>query len=200
MRKLTKKQTIVIIIVESILFIVWLFIFPQVVMGPNAALLKYTVTVLGTIILDSIICTISYFIDMCKKLKKQKKHQNQKEIKYNPKDIFLLTTEIISSYNDGSGLGPRIITEYYLATKKDEDFYELFSKVKIEKEEDTHSQGFCCRNFDTPYIVKVEPLTDYVKDPDKKLTADLLFGFITEANTDIRIKDLTETDDDDSEE
>lgn len=197
MRKLTKKQTIVIIIGESVLLIAWIFIYPKMLVGEYPGILKYTLTVCGSAIIAAIICTISYFIDLCIKSKNEKskqKEQKLKEGRYNPKDIFLLTTEIISSYNDGSGLGPRIITEYYLATKKDEDFYELFSKVKIEKEEDTQGKGICCQQFNTPYIVKVEPLIDYVKNPDKMLTEELLFGFITEANTDNRIEDLAKRD------
>ena len=202
MRELTKKQTIVIIIVESILLIAWIFTFSKIIVGHYPGILKDILAIIGGLIIVTFICTISSFIAMCTDSKNEKgeqKEQKPEEVEYNPKDIFLLTTEIISSYDDGSGLGPRIITEYYLATKKDEDFYELFSKVKIEKEEDTHSEEFCCKNFNTPYITQVEPLTDYVRNPDKKLTADLLFGFITEANTDIRIKDLTGTDEDDEE-
>lgn len=116
-------------------------------------------------------------------------------IKYDPKNLYLLTTEIISNYNDGSGLGPRYITEKYLATKKCGNFYELFSRVKIEKEEDTHDKGCCCKNFNEPYIVKVEPLTDYVRDPNKKLSLDLLFAFITEVNTENRLAEEDAADD-----
>lgn len=202
MRKLTKKQTIVIIIVESILLIAWLFIFPKMIMVQYPTIILLLGGAIIGVIVAALICTISLFIDMCTDSKNEKgeqKEQKPEEREYNPKDIFLLTTEITSNYNDGSGFGPRVITEYYLATKKDENFYELFSKVKIEKEEDTHSEGVCCKNFNTPYITQVEPLTDYVRNPNKKLTADLLFGFITEANTDIRIKDLTGTDEDDEE-
>ena len=206
MKKLTKKQTIVIIIVEIILMIAWIFIFPKMVMGQYPAVLKYTYIVLGGVIGGITICTISYFIDVCIDSKNKKGEQKEQKLKeYNPKAIFLLTTEIISSYNDGSGLGPRIITQFYLATKKDEDFYELFSKVKIKKEEDTYSEEFGSKNFNTPYITQVEPLTDYVKDPNKMLTADLLFGFITKLNTDNRNEDFakerkTNEENDDTEE
>lgn len=199
MGKLTNKKMIVIIIVECILALSCYFI--AKILGQS----NYVISIIALcgilIILYTIVFWFVFYLNNKERAKKNILKDNKSDTtEYNPQDIFLLTTEIVSSYNDGSGLGPRIITEYYLATKENEDFYELFSKVKIEKEEDTHSEGFCCQNFNTPYIVKVESLTDYVKNPDKKLTADLLFGFITEANTDIRIKDLTETDDDDSEE
>lgn len=198
MGKLTKKQTIVIIIVEIILMIAWIFIYPEIIVRQYLAIILLLGGAIIGVIVAALICTISLFIDMCADSKNEKgeqKEQKPEEREYNPKDIFLLTTEIKSNYNDGFGGGPRrIITEYYLATKEDEDFYELFSKIKIKKEEDTHDKGFCYQSFNTPYIVKVEPLIDYVKKPNKRLTGELLFGFITEANTDNRIEDLAKRD------
>ena len=48
--------------------------------------------------------------------------------------IYVAKTEIISSYNDGQGCGPRVVTQYYLVTRCDEDdsIRELFSGVKLE--------------------------------------------------------------------
>ena len=62
--------------------------------------------------------------------KRYKNKEERKDLKiYNPKEIYVLTTDIVSDCDDGSGAGPRSITQYYLATKEEEKFYELISKV-----------------------------------------------------------------------
>lgn len=96
--------------------------------------------------------------------------------KYNPKKIYLLTTEIVSNYDDGSGAGPiKGITQYYLAKKKGKEFYELFSKVKIKE------KG---KSFNQPSIKEIESMVEYVKDPNEKLSAEDLFHYITKLNID----------------
>ena len=115
-----------------------------------------------------------------KKRNKNKKSRQDLKI-YNPKEIYVLTTDIVSDCDDGSGAGPRSITQYYLATKKEEKFYELFSKVEI-KYADNSTPGFTFGNFNTPMIKKVEKLEEYVKDLNAKLTAEDLFYFLTMLN------------------
>lgn len=115
--------------------------------------------------------------------KRNKNKENRQEPKlYNPKQIYLLTTEIVSNCDDGSGAGPRSITQYYLATKEEEKFYELFSKVEI-KYADNSTPGFTFGNFNTPMIKKVEKFEKYVANPNAKLTAKDLFYFLTMVNT-----------------
>lgn len=128
----------------------------------------------------------------------QKKKVEEKEVQrddlaiYDPKDIYLLTTQITSDYNDGSGAGPICVTQYYLATKENEKYYELFSKVEITYE-DNSTPGFTFGEFNTPMIELVEKLEKYVKDPNKKLSAKELFYFITMKNTELIISgDLEE--------
>lgn len=100
--------------------------------------------------------------------------------KYNPKKIYLLTTRILSDYDDRRGAGPKkSITQYYLAKKKGKEFYELFSKVKIEQK---------VKSFNKPIIEKIEFMVEYVKDPNKKLSAEELFYYITKLNTNEIIK------------
>ena len=75
--------------------------------------------------------------------------------------IFLLTTRTDLSYKDGEKCTVKIV--FSLATKKKNHYYELFTRDKIENEEDTLLYGGCyCKNFDTPYIVKVEPLSNHL--------------------------------------
>ena len=109
-----------------------------------------------------------------------KNNQNNKRDnlkKYNPKEIYLLTTDIISSY--GTGDGPMCFTQCYLATKENKKFYELFSRVEITYE----------GRFDIPFIKKVEKFEKYVKDPNIKLTAEELFYFINRTNAANRVQE-----------
>ena len=97
-------------------------------------------------------------------------------------DIYVITSEIISSYNDGSDCGPRCVSMYFLAKCEDDEYYELFSGKKLEKEKQTED-GFLSQNFDTPYVKKAEPLNKYLRNPNK-VTIDIqsLFDFITKMN------------------
>ncbi len=112
------------------------------------------------------------------------------EKRYNPKKFFLVTTEIISGYNNGSGARPlKSITQYYLATKKGEEFYELFFKVKLQKK-NSSKVGSRFLQFDIPFITRVEPMTDYVKNEKEKITLEDLFYFITDMNIKARLKNV----------
>lgn len=124
--------------------------------------------------------------------KKKRKNKDRQFLKlYDPKEIYLLTTEIISNCDDGSGAGPRCVTQKYLATKKDGKFYEFFSKVEI-KSKDTSVPGFSFREFNVPMIEKVEFLKDYANDPNTLLTEEQLFYFITKVNADMRVLEYCE--------
>ena len=101
--------------------------------------------------------------------------------RYQPKAIYLLTTEVISNYNNGTGIGPTSVTQYYLAKKKGNTFYELFSKVKLKKENSAIS-GFTSKKFNIPIIKEVDSMEAYVKKPDTEVTAEELFHFITALN------------------
>lgn len=111
-----------------------------------------------------------------------KKNKQDKKT-YATNEIYVLTTTITSNYDDGSHNGPICVTWYFLATKKDDFYYELFSEKKIEKETDMHSDGVVSLTFNVPYIERVEPITQYLVDSSKKeLDKVLLFDFITNMN------------------
>ena len=97
-------------------------------------------------------------------------------------DVYVITSMIISSYNDGTGCEPMFVTMYFLARREDGEYYELFSGKKIEKD-NRPKDGFLVQNFDTPYVKKAEPLKVYLKHPNKS-TIDIqcLFDFITNMN------------------
>lgn len=98
-------------------------------------------------------------------------------------EVYVLTTEIISSHDDGSGWGPQCVTLYYLGTKKGGIYYELFSGKKLAEEKDTHLKDCVSKEFNVPYITKVEMLTKYLRDQTMKtIKLNLLFDFITDMN------------------
>ena len=98
-------------------------------------------------------------------------------------DLYVATTTITSSHNDGTGCSPICVTWYFLVKLENNEYHELFAGKKIEKEEDTHKDNMVVANFDTPYIEKIEPLTKYLRDKsEKKMNIQLLFNFITNMN------------------
>lgn len=101
----------------------------------------------------------------------------------NVEDVYVATTTITSSHNDGTGCGPRCVTWYFLVKHENNEYHELFAGKKIEKEEDTHKDDMVVANFDTPYIEKIRPLTEFLRDKSKKeMNIQLLFDFITNMN------------------
>lgn len=91
-------------------------------------------------------------------------------------EVYVLKTNIVSNSDDGVGLGPRRrITCYFLAKKKKEKYFELFSNVEIKKE---------LSRFNVPVIEEVKPLTDYISDKYKARTMEskLLFDFLLHLN------------------
>lgn len=113
---------------------------------------------------------------------KRKKSTNPNTL-VNVEDVYVAKTTITSSHNDGSGWGPKCVTWYFLVKLENNEYHELFAGKKIEKEEDTHKDGMVFANFDTPYIEKIEPLTEYLRDKsEKKMNIQLLFDFITNMN------------------
>lgn len=98
-------------------------------------------------------------------------------------EVYVLTTEIISDYYDENDYGPQIVTFYYLGTKKEDSYYELFSGEKLIEEKDTHFYDLVSKKFNVPYITKVEEFKKYLKDKKKKtIKLRLLFDFITDMN------------------
>ena len=114
----------------------------------------------------------------------------------NVEEVNIATTFIISSYNDGSGAGPRCVKWYFLVREVNGKYHEIFSNKQIEKEEDTHHNGFTSQSFDTPYIQKLEPLTQYLRNPKKKvIELQLLFDFILNMNVQEQLGTSEESDD-----
>lgn len=129
--------------------------------------------------------------------KKSKKDTSNTEIKV--ADVYVVTSNLTSSYDDGSGCGPMCVTLYFLAKCEDDEYYELFYGKKFEKKES--KDGYSFQKFDTPYVEKVEPLKKYLKDPDKVIIdIEFLFDFITNMNVLSSLGAFEEEEDEESEE
>lgn len=98
-------------------------------------------------------------------------------------EVYVAKTTIVSSYDDGTGCGPRCVTWCFLVKLEDGEYKELFSNRKLEKQEDTNRNGIVIADFDTPYIDNVEPLKEHLLDKNtEKMNIQLLFDFITNMN------------------
>lgn len=97
-----------------------------------------------------------------KKGRRAEKIRNE-EVKV--EDVKIATTNITSSYDDGSGLGPRCVKWYFLVHEIDGKYYEIFSNKRIKEEVDTHNDGVTYQTFDTPYIEKVGTFKGIFKKP-----------------------------------
>lgn len=97
-------------------------------------------------------------------------------------EVYVVTSKIISSYNDETGYGPMCVNMYFLAKCKDGEYYELFSGRKLENKKQPED-GFLLQTFDTPYVKESEPLSNYWKNSNQ-VTIDIqsLFDFITNMN------------------
>ena len=107
-------------------------------------------------------------------------------------NVYVAEADTISSYNDGTGTGPKISTSFFLVTRKKDKvlpafdkFYELFSGKQLKSEAENNAARIFVKTFDTPYVVKVTPLKDFLVHPEKKkMNVELLFDFITKMNID----------------
>lgn len=110
----------------------------------------------------------------------------------NIENVYVAEADIISSYNDGTGSGPKMCTSFFLVTRKKDKvlpafdkFYELFSGKQLKSEAEDNAARIFVKTFDTPYVVKVTPLKEFLVHPEKKkMNIELLFDFITKMNTD----------------
>ena len=87
---------------------------------------------------------------------------------------------------------------YFLVREVDGKYHEIFSNKQIEEETDTNCDGFVSQNFDTPYIEKLEPLTEYLRNSNiKVIKLQLLFDFILNMNVREKLGAFDENEDED---
>ena len=100
-------------------------------------------------------------------------------------NIFVVKTKITSNYDDGAGLGPRAaVTMYFLATQKENKYYEFFSGADLVLWKDAHKGGMIFASFNTPYVMEIKYFKDFLtKKSTKTVSKNDLFYFITNLNT-----------------
>ena len=114
----------------------------------------------------------------------KKKQKGTINSKVKVDDIYVISSLIISSYDDGTDDGPYTVTMYFLAKCINNEYYELFSGTKLEKESQNDSSP---QSLDTPYVLKAEPLKNYLTDENtNKIDIQSLFDFITRFNVEKR--------------
>ena len=59
----------------------------------------------------------------------------KEDVNINVNNVYVVTTKIISSFDDGSYNGPMSTTFFFLAKLNEDDgeYYELFTETKLEK-------------------------------------------------------------------
>ena len=91
-------------------------------------------------------------------------------------NLFIATTDVISSYNDRSGGGPRCIKIYLVVTKKSNKYFEVFSGREIDMKSN-------CTSFNVPYIKEMKPFSDVLNDPHMQfINKKDVFDFILYKN------------------
>ena len=105
------------------------------------------------------------------------------------KDVYVVETEVVSSYADKSGCCPLVVTQYYMATFDGEIYRELFTNVVLEKKTNIST-------FDTPYVVEAKPLKEYLKNPSMAIIeTGLLFAFLATLNAETFAKAISKAED-----
>lgn len=97
--------------------------------------------------------------------------------------VYVVTATIVLARKEGDACWvTREVPWYFLAKFENDGYYEFFSGKKLVKKEDIQTMGTVYVGM--PYIEKVEPFTDYIKEDvvDKELDIQLLFDFITNMN------------------
>lgn len=103
-------------------------------------------------------------------------------------EIKVATTIIFSNYNDGTGACPRYVKWYLLVREINGKYHEIFSDKQIEMETSTYHDGFTSLDFNTPYIRKLEPLAEYLINPNEKvISLQVLFDFMLDMNVSERL-------------
>ena len=134
---------------------------------------------------------------------RKKEEEDISDVRVTVNDVFVARAEVVSSYNDGQGCGPKYTTMYFLVKVVDGKYHELFTNRKLDLESECYHDGCCSRSFDKPYIEKVYVLTRFIKRRSSdKLTIRELFDIIVHLNVlnDVGALDNIDDSDEESEE
>lgn len=105
-------------------------------------------------------------------------------------EVKLATTFIIVRYNDNGVLKSKLFRWFFLVYEENEEYFDIFSNKLIKKKEDAKNGGMGSLNFGSPYIEKLEPVTEYLINPkNRSIDIQMLFDFILNMNIQERLRD-----------
>ena len=105
--------------------------------------------------------------------KKKGERVNKLLVKVN--EVYVATCTFKASINEGKGFYENKVTLFYLVTKSQYGFKELFTGRELYMDEDEELWGVSC-------IQKVEPLGEYLGDKKQEITYSALFDIIATIN------------------
>ena len=119
--------------------------------------------------------------------KKKRKGDELRKLTIKVDDVYIVTSNLKASCNEGKGFYEKRVTLFYLATKVSYGYKELFSGRDLLLDEDEEF-------LDIPFIQKVEPLREYLGDYDKEeITYTALFDIIANVKAMAKLGGLEKT-------
>jgi len=95
--------------------------------------------------------------------------------------VYVVTTTITLCNDEDPTTELKSVTWFFLARIENNKYYELFAGKRLQTEEEAYDVDSI--EFDMPYIVKADPLKDYLVDEtEKEMDIQSLFDFITNLN------------------
>ena len=108
--------------------------------------------------------------------KKKRKGEESKKLTVKVDDVYIATSNLKASCDDGKGFYDKKVTLFYLVVKSSYGYKELFTGRELVLDEDEEF-------LDIPFIQRVEPLREYLGNYDgEEITYTALFDIIANIN------------------
>ena len=119
--------------------------------------------------------------------KKKRKGEESKKLTVKVDDVYIATSNLKASCDDGKGFYDKKVTLFYLVLKSSYGYKELFTGRELVLDEDEEF-------LDIPFIQRVESLREYLGDYDgEEITYTALFDIIANINAMVKLGALEKT-------
>ena len=119
--------------------------------------------------------------------KKKRKGEESKKLTVKVDDVYIATSNLKASCDDGKGFYDKKVTLFYLVVKSSYGYKELFTGRELVLDEDEEF-------LDIPFIQRVESLREYLGDYDgEEITYTALFDIIANINAMVKLGALEKT-------
>lgn len=119
--------------------------------------------------------------------KKKRKGEEPKKLTVKVDDVYIATSNLKASCDDGKGFYDKKVTLFYLVLKSSYGYKELFTGRELVLDEDEEF-------LDIPFIQRVESLREYLGDYDgEEITYTALFDIIANINAMVKLGSLENT-------